>query len=198
MFSLKKRQLIRGCKEHKQAGLGCGADYMAHYVNLYAPKNGIGSTFYGPQGGNWYRLRLEDGTRIEFAHLSKYLKLGKVKEGDLIAITGNTGSVTTGSHLHVQIFKNNKRLDPEKYLWDNVDMDCKEEVRKLNTELGRVTPERDTAIRERDALAKELTKERMGHVETLDKLRTCEKEREELFKYRSTVEDISDLVCLHE
>lgn len=187
MFFLEKRKLIRGAAEHVRDGLGIGADYVAHYVIVYAPKDGIGSTFYGPQGGNWYRLRLTDGSKIEFAHLSKYLKLGKVKEGDKIAITGNTGKITTGPHLHVQIFKDGVRLDPEKYLWDNPNMDCKTEIRKLNTEVGRVTGERD-------ALARELTKERLGHTETLDKLTHCEKERGELFGFRSLVQKVKSLL----
>lgn len=111
--------MIRGSQAHVDAGLGKGADYVAEYIPMYAPCDGEGSTFQGLQGGKWYRLRRPNGDILEFAHLSSYVKLGNVKEGDLIAITGNTGQVTTGPHLHIQIFRNNKRLDPEEYFMTN-------------------------------------------------------------------------------
>ena len=45
---------------------------------------------------------------------------GRVKEGEQIAITGNTGTKTTGPHCHTQIIRDGKRLDPEQYLWENM------------------------------------------------------------------------------
>lgn len=114
-FPLRDRQLIRGCLAHKKAGLGCAADYAANYVTLRIPVSGIVSTFNGSQGGLWLRLAGDDGLTYEFAHLSKYLiTQGRVDEATDVAITGNTGTITTGPHLHVQI-KNSlgRRLDPE-------------------------------------------------------------------------------------
>lgn len=127
MFPLKNRQLIRGCQAHINAGLGCGADYVADFDNLYLPFSGQTEWVWGTQGGNWYKVTRENGDRIEMAHNSELITLD-AKEGDLIAITGNTGSVTTGAHLHIQIFdKNNNRLDPEVYDWgqeDNMSEPC--------------------------------------------------------------------------
>lgn len=117
MFPLRQRKLIRGCQAHINAGLGCGADYHAHYVYLYAPKSGRLTGYWGYQGGNWARLTLENGDVIEMAHLDRLLKSGTVKEGELIGITGNTGNVTDFAHLHIQIFRGGKRLDPETYQW---------------------------------------------------------------------------------
>lgn len=37
---------------------------------------------------------------LELCHLKLLPKLGKFKTGDIIAISGNTGSATTGAHLH--------------------------------------------------------------------------------------------------
>lgn len=119
MFPLKQKKLIRGCEAHKKAGLGCGADYVAETGTiLYAPFNGEAVTYWGKQGGNWLRLTRPNGDRIEFAHLEKILKTRKVKSGDEIALTGNTGSITTGPHLHIQIFQDNKRVDPVRYNWE--------------------------------------------------------------------------------
>ncbi len=121
MFPLANKKLIRGCAEHIEAGLGCAADYVAEYVPLYAPFDGRVILWGGEsyQGGNWMTLERENGDLIQFAHLSSYKAGGEVKEGDRIAITGNTGKVTTGPHLHIQIKdKTGKRLDVELYNWD--------------------------------------------------------------------------------
>ena len=39
----------------------------------------------------------------------------KVKAGDAIAIIGNSGELTTGPHLHLEIWQNGKPLNPEDY-----------------------------------------------------------------------------------
>lgn len=39
-----------------------------------------------------------------------------VKAGEAIAIIGNTGEVTTSAHLHFEIWKNGKALNPELYI----------------------------------------------------------------------------------
>jgi len=121
MFPLRNRTLIRGAKEHIAAGLGIGADYRANYIELYAPFDGEGKWVWGSQGGNWYKLYRDNGDVIEMAHNSEVYKTGRVETGDLVATTGNTGSITTGSHLHIQIIRNNKRLDPESYDWGQED-----------------------------------------------------------------------------
>lgn len=154
MFPLSKRKLIRGAAAHIAAGLGAGADYVSDHVPLYAPFKGKVETYFGPQGGNWLRLTRINGDALEFAHLSKYyVTSGNVAEGDKIAVTGNTGQITTGPHLHVQIFRDGKRLDPEQYIWESAilpPMSCeqelqktKEEIRALNTEISRTIKERD-------------------------------------------------------
>lgn len=164
MFPLKKNTKIRGCREHIKAGLGCAIDLVADKDDLFAPFNGSIRSFYGKEGGNWLELTRENGERIRFAHLSTYIKkTGKVKEGEKIAITGNTGSITTGPHLHLECYDTaGKRLDPESYLWDNSDsMDDQEKaayektIRELNTEIGDVTKERDKLREENESLRKD-------------------------------------------
>ncbi len=89
-----------------------GTDWRAKFVNLYAPTDGVvESTPYGTQGGQWLHFRDDTGNLHRFAHLSEIKKTGKVKEGDKIAVTGNSGQYTTAPHLHEDITKAGKSLD---------------------------------------------------------------------------------------
>ncbi|MFC2138154.1 M23 family metallopeptidase, partial [Bacteroidota bacterium] len=39
-----------------------------------------------------------------------------VKAGEAIAIVGNSGELTTGPHLHFELWHNGKPLNPEDYI----------------------------------------------------------------------------------
>ena len=107
-----------------------GIDVRAKYVPLSAPFNGvIQEAFIGTEGGKtiWFKPD-HDNVIIRFMHLSEWkMKKGdRVAEGQIIAITGNTGKYTTGPHLHLDISRPSVNLnapfpgnfiDPEKYQW---------------------------------------------------------------------------------
>jgi murein DD-endopeptidase MepM/ murein hydrolase activator NlpD len=40
----------------------------------------------------------------------------KVKAGDAIANVGNSGELTTGPHLHLEIWQNGTAVNPEDYI----------------------------------------------------------------------------------
>lgn len=127
MFPLKKR-IIGGYTFGQKTwytSRHLGVDYKAKYDNLYAPFDGVVVKKWGPQGGNtiWFNP-VGQPVIIRFMHLSKILKTGKVKEGELIAVTGNTG-LSRGAHLHLDISKGTVQItnfpnfiDPEKFVWD--------------------------------------------------------------------------------
>jgi len=93
-------------------------DLQANYDYLYAPQDGIIRTYYGKTGGNWLELASLASVKHRFAHLDRYFVKDrqKVKEGQKIAITGNTGTQTTAPHLHWEVWLNNKLINPIEFI----------------------------------------------------------------------------------
>jgi len=119
MFTIESRKLIRGFKEHIAAGLGGAVDYQADYEGIVSPIKGVVRNIYtGNEGGKWLHITDEQGRSWQFAHLSEYaigLAIGdKIIKGQFIATSGNTGSITSGPHIHLQIINSEGvRLNPE-------------------------------------------------------------------------------------
>ena len=95
-----------------------------HGVDLAAPTNtpimaaGDGViTQLGRKGGygKYIRIRHADGFETAYGHMNGYrqdLKVGsKVKRGEVIGYVGSTGR-STGPHLHFEVLKNNKTVNP--------------------------------------------------------------------------------------
>jgi murein DD-endopeptidase MepM/ murein hydrolase activator NlpD len=63
--------------------------------------------------GNCIELRFSDGTLAKYLHLSKTgVRVGqRVQTGDVLGASGNTGR-STAPHLHYQLNKGNRVLDP--------------------------------------------------------------------------------------
>jgi len=61
------------------------------------------------------------GYKTIYAHLSRYnVKAGqKIKRGEIIGFLGNTG-ISTGPHLHYEVRKNNKKLNPINYYFNDI------------------------------------------------------------------------------
>ena len=66
-------------------------------------------------------LSHSDGYLSFYKHCSLILKKERefVKQGELIAKSGNSGLATTGPHLHFEIWHNGKAVDPESLLINN-------------------------------------------------------------------------------
>ena len=103
-----------------------GIDFSAPVgTKVYAPGDGIVHyTGYNFGYGNKVIIDHGYGYRTVYAHLSKSMvRAGqRVKRGDIIALSGNTG-VSTGPHLHYEIHKNNRKINPSGYFFDNVTPD---------------------------------------------------------------------------
>lgn len=78
----------------------------------------------GVQGGNTIFIKCPNNPRLfRIMHLNASVKPGKYKEGAIIAFVGNTGKLSKGAHVHIDISKNgilnlndiNNFEDPEEY-----------------------------------------------------------------------------------
>lgn len=74
--------------------------------------------FSGYEGQYGYVVKIEhaNGYETRYAHLTRTLvkKGEKVEAGSTVGLLGSTGR-STGPHLHYEILKNNKKINPEKY-----------------------------------------------------------------------------------
>ncbi|MCX7876292.1 MAG: peptidoglycan DD-metalloendopeptidase family protein [Melioribacteraceae bacterium] len=130
---------IRPCEGRIADDFGMRLHPILKFVRMH---NGIdiitdvGTKVYAPGAGtitdiSWksgYGLTLEIdhgfGYKTIYAHLDKTSsKVGqKVKRGDLIAYSGNSGRLSSGPHLHYEVHHNGVALDPINFIYDDVSL----------------------------------------------------------------------------
>lgn len=70
---------------------------------VYAPLTGTLTKSYGKETGNVATFATTQGT-YQFLHCEGVLPEGKYHQGEVIAYTGNTGTLTTGNHCCVRLW----------------------------------------------------------------------------------------------
>jgi hypothetical protein len=116
-----------GYRQHpilKVKKLHTGLDFSAPIgTPVYATADGV-IGFVG-RGTNGYGIQVDVnhgfGWETKFAHLSKVVvnEGQRVKRGDILAYSGNTG-LSKGPHLHYEIKKNGKKIDPVDYFYSDL------------------------------------------------------------------------------
>jgi len=101
-----------------------GVDFLAYYnTPVYAPGGGI-IEFADRKGGLGKTIIINHGFGYKtlFGHLNKFkVKKGQnVKRGDLIGLTGSSGSLSTGPHLHYEVKHNGIALNPRNFIFDDI------------------------------------------------------------------------------
>ena len=73
---------------------------------------------WSPETGNSIIVSHDNEIISMYKHCSKvFKKVGdEVKKGDVIAAVGNTGELTTGPHLHFELWVQGKAVDAEQYI----------------------------------------------------------------------------------
>lgn len=103
-----QNEFHKGLDMNSDAGLDLVASDAGTVIQARDAHNGYGLCIL---------IEHDDGTITRYAHCSKvYVKQSqRVKQGQLIAKMGSTGNVT-GVHLHFEIIKDGKAVDPRPYL----------------------------------------------------------------------------------
>ncbi|MFF3317131.1 M23 family metallopeptidase [Streptomyces sp. NPDC003035] len=95
-----------------------GIDFPVQYgTRVMAATDGTVRTQYNSAYGNMAIVTAADGTETWYCHLSSTkIRSGKVKAGDVIAYSGNSGN-STGPHLHFEVRPGGgAAIDPEAWL----------------------------------------------------------------------------------
>lgn len=119
-FGMRKHPILGIKRMHN------GLDLVSNVgTNVYAPGAGKVS-FAGRRGGYGITLEIDHGFGYTtlYSHLSKMVvKQGQIVErGELIAYSGNSGKLTTGPHLHYEVKHNGVALNPENFIYDDVQL----------------------------------------------------------------------------
>ncbi len=103
-----------------------GVDMLSNIgTPVYAPGGGK-VEYVGRKGGFGKTIIVNHGFGYKtlYGHLNKYkVKKGqRIKRGDLIALTGSSGKLSTGPHLHYEIKHNGIALNPRNFIFDDVNI----------------------------------------------------------------------------
>jgi murein DD-endopeptidase MepM/ murein hydrolase activator NlpD len=127
----------RGRRDHPIEGLhfftplkgviSQGYDPVHPYIDITAPAGSVvkatldGTVIYAgwnEETGNTIQIQHSDDLISIYKHNEKLLKKtgDKVKAGTSIALVGNTGDVSTGTHLHFELWHKGEAVDPTRYI----------------------------------------------------------------------------------
>ena len=116
-FGMRMHPIFKTWRMH------AGIDFSAPSgTPIYATGDAIVSrAAYVGGYGNQVTLDHSYGYKSSYAHMRSYIvrKGQKVKRGQLIGYVGNTGS-STGPHLHYEVIKNGKKVNPVYYIYQNL------------------------------------------------------------------------------
>lgn len=104
-----------------------GHDPVHPYIDITAPAGSVvkatldGTVIYAgwnEETGNTIQIQHSDDLISIYKHNEKLLKKtgDKVKAGTSIALVGNTGDVSTGTHLHFELWHKGEAVDPTRYI----------------------------------------------------------------------------------
>lgn len=95
-----------------------GTDFRAYFEPLRAPEDGqIVFQKKWKGGGYWIHFKGKSGILHKFAHLSRYYYgLGNhIPVGAIMALTGASGWLCRGAHLHYEMWQNRQQINPETF-----------------------------------------------------------------------------------
>ena len=120
---------------YKTRKMHYGMDYSAKVgTEIYATGDGVISKVKKSKRGygNYVKINHGFGYETLYAHMSKYIvkKGQKVKRGEVIGYVGNTG-ISTAPHLHYEVRKDNKKINPVNFYFNDLTPDEYEKMLEL-------------------------------------------------------------------
>ena len=120
---------------YKTRKMHYGMDYSAKVgTEIYATGDGVISKVKRSKRGygNYVKINHGFGYETLYAHMSKYIvkKGQKVKRGEVIGYVGNTG-ISTAPHLHYEVRKDNKKINPVNFYFNDLTPDEYEKMLEL-------------------------------------------------------------------
>jgi murein DD-endopeptidase MepM/ murein hydrolase activator NlpD len=112
-----------------------GVDYTVPMnTPIYATGDGVVSKVEVNFGGYGKMIDIDHGFgfKTKYAHMNKFVvKQGqKVKRGELLGYSGNTGR-STGPHLHYEVIVNGEKVNPINYMYQDLSADQYAEILRL-------------------------------------------------------------------
>ena len=114
-FGMRRHPITKRWKMHS------GSDFAApRGTPIYAAASGkILIAKWNGGAGRYIRIDHQNGYKTAYFHMNKIakgMKPGKmVRKGQIIGYVGSTG-MSTGNHLHFEVIKNDKKVNPMKYI----------------------------------------------------------------------------------
>ncbi|MFC2135729.1 M23 family metallopeptidase [Bacteroidota bacterium] len=119
-FGMRLHPILKIRRMHTGQDIVCGTG-----TKVYASGGGK-VDFAGRRGSLGITVEIDHGFgyRTVYGHLSKLLcrKGQKVKRGDLIALSGNTGRLSLGPHLHYEVRHEGIAKNPRDFIYDDVEL----------------------------------------------------------------------------
>jgi len=117
-----------------------GMDFSAPIgTPIYATGDGVIEKIQYSSYGYGNNITIDNGFGYEtrYAHMSTFkVKRGeKVKRGSVIGYVGNTGT-STGPHIHYEVHKNGKAVDPKYYFFKDLNASEYEKMVALSNNVG--------------------------------------------------------------
>lgn len=104
----------------KKKGFHYGIDFaLPEGEEVYSTADGfVAEAAFDAAKGNYIIIRHNEVFSTFYSHLKSILvEVGdQLKEGQVIGLSGNTGTATTGPHLHYGILKDGEYINPQNYL----------------------------------------------------------------------------------
>ena len=131
-FGMRTDPFDKSRKMHK------GMDFSApRNTPVYAASNGIIVRADSRSTGYGKHIRIDHGYSFVtlYAHLNSYnVKRGQtVKKGDIIGFVGNTGR-SKGLHLHYEVIKDGRSVNPVNYFYGNLTPEEFDEVLRISVQ----------------------------------------------------------------